>query len=215
MKKISPSILDVKKDELVNYVSTLISWGVSNIHYDVMDNIFVPNVALEYKEIEKIYQKAPRHTMDIHLMVKDVLGYYEMYKNIADIITFHFEAISLDDLNSLIIRAKNDNKKLGLAIKPNTKIEKILPYIKYFSLILIMSVEPGFGGQKFIQSSYDKIFELKKYIKNNKLETILEIDGGVNLDNIKYCFDAGIDLAVVGSYLVKNFSKETIDKLLN
>lgn len=215
MKKIiSPSVLDVKKEDLILYVNKLIEYGVKNVHYDVMDNIFAPNVALQYKEIEDIIKQCPKHIMDIHLMVKDVFGYYKMYRDIGDILTFHFEAFdSLDDLSILLAKAKKDNVKIGLAIKPETKIEVVFPYLKHISLLLIMSVNPGFGGQKFIQSSYDKIFAAKKYINDNELNIILQVDGGINNENIHYCFDAGINLAVVGSYLVKNFSKETIKEL--
>ncbi|ACF07480.1 d-ribulose-5-phosphate 3 epimerase [Metamycoplasma arthritidis] len=214
MRKISPSILDVKKENLVNYVQQLIDWGVVNVHYDVMDNIFVPNVALQYKEIKEIKEKCSRHIMDIHLMVKDVFGYYEMYKKLGDILTFHFEAMSQDDLQNLIALAKKDQTKLGLAIKPNTPVEAIIPYLKHLSLLLIMSVEPGFGGQKFIENSYDKVKKLSDYIKQNHLDCIIQIDGGVNDQNIKYCYDAGVNLAVVGSFLVKNFNQEVIKSLI-
>lgn len=214
MRKISPSILDVKKENLIDYVTQLIKWDVQNVHYDVMDNIFVPNIALQYKEIKAIKEKCPRHVMDIHLMVKDIFGYYEMYKNLGDILTFHFEAMSQDDLQSLIALAKKNKTKLGLAIKPNTPFNAVVPYLKYISLLLIMSVEPGFGGQKFIDASYDKVKEASDYIKQNQLDCIIQIDGGVNGENIKWCFDAGVNLAVVGSYLVKNFEQEVIKNLL-
>ncbi|AWX69516.1 ribulose-phosphate 3-epimerase [[Mycoplasma] anseris] len=214
MKTISPSVLDVKKENLIEYVNTLIDWGITNVHYDVMDNIFVPNIALQFKEIKAIKRECKKHIMDIHLMVHDVFGYYEMYKKIGDILTFHYEAMNKDDLHSLIAQAKVDQVKLGLAIKPNTKVEEITPYLKHLDLLLIMSVEPGLGGQTFIESSYDKVIELKRYIQQENLHTIIQIDGGIKDFNIKYCFDAGVNLAVVGSYLVKNFNKETVEKLL-
>ncbi|WP_373438430.1 ribulose-phosphate 3-epimerase [Metamycoplasma equirhinis] len=214
MKKISPSILDVPKDNLINYVTQLTKWGVNNVHYDIMDNIFVPNVALQYAEVKSIKENCPKHIMDIHLMVKDVFGYYEMYKNVGDIITFHYEALTEGEILQLIEIAKKDNVKLGISIKPKTKVREIIPLIKNFSLVLIMSVEPGFGGQKFIENSLNKVSELKQYLTKNNLKNILiQIDGGINDDNIKNCFKFGVDMAVVGSYLVKNFSEETINKL--
>ncbi|WP_373436344.1 ribulose-phosphate 3-epimerase [Metamycoplasma equirhinis] len=214
MKKISPSILDVPKDNLINYVTQLTKWGVNNVHYDIMDNIFVPNVALQYAEVKSIKENCPKHIMDIHLMVKDVFGYYEMYKNVGDIITFHYEALTESEILQLIEIAKKDNVKLGISIKPKTKVREIIPLIKNFSLVLIMSVEPGFGGQKFIENSLNKVSELKQYLTKNNLKNILiQIDGGINGDNIKNCFKFGVDMAVVGSYLVKNFSEETINKL--
>ncbi|MDC8915585.1 ribulose-phosphate 3-epimerase [Metamycoplasma hyosynoviae] len=214
MKKISPSILDVK-DNQIDYVNTLIKWGISNIHYDVMDGEFVPNTALSFELIKQIKDKCLVHTMDIHLMVKDIKKYYEMYKNIGDILTFHYEALNINSLNWLIEQASKDNVKLGLALNPNTSIEEVKGYFKHFSLILVMSVFPGKGGQSFIEDSYIKIQAINNYKKENNLQFILQVDGGIKDHNIKSCFEAGINLVVVGSYLVKNFSKETVDKLLS
>ncbi|MDD1358405.1 ribulose-phosphate 3-epimerase [Metamycoplasma hyosynoviae] len=214
MKKISPSILDVK-DNQIDYVNTLIKWGVSNVHYDVMDGEFVPNTALSFELIKQIKDKCLVHTMDIHLMVKDIKKYYEMYKNIGDILTFHYEALNINSLNWLIEQASKDNVKLGLALNPNTSIEEVKGYFKHFSLILVMSVFPGKGGQSFIEDSYIKIQAINNYKKENNLQFILQVDGGIKDHNIKSCFEAGINLVVVGSYLVKNFSKETVDKLLS
>ncbi|KDE42301.1 ribulose-phosphate 3-epimerase [Metamycoplasma hyosynoviae] len=214
MKKISPSILDVK-DNQIDYVNTLIKWGISNIHYDVMDGEFVPNTALSFELIEQIKVKCSKHIMDIHLMVKDVKRYYEMYKNIGDILTFHFEALNKENMNWLILQAKNDNVKIGLALNPDTNIDEVKDHFKHFALILVMSVFPGKGGQSFIEDSFAKIQAINKYKKENNLQFILQVDGGIKDHNIKSCFDAGINLAVVGSYLVKNFSRETVDKLLS
>ncbi|TPE57081.1 ribulose-phosphate 3-epimerase [[Mycoplasma] falconis] len=216
-KKISPSVLDVPKDKLISYVNQLVDWGVTNVHYDVMDNKFVPNTALTLEEISQVKNKCKKHVMDIHLMVENIFYYYDLYKNIGDILTFHLEAFKdVNDLVNLLAKAKIDNVKIGLAIKPETPVLKLVPYLNFISLALVMSVNPGFGGQKFIQSSYDKIQELKKELKNNNAsEVIIQVDGGVNQDNIRYCFDAGVNLSVVGSYLVKNFSEQTIYDLLN
>ncbi|MDC8921697.1 ribulose-phosphate 3-epimerase [Metamycoplasma hyosynoviae] len=214
MKKISPSILDVKENQ-IDYVNTLIKWGISNIHYDVMDGEFVPNTALSFELIEQIKVKCSKHIMDIHLMVKDVKRYYEMYKNIGDILTFHFEALNKENMNWLILQAKNDNVKIGLALNPDINIDEVKDHFKHFALILVMSVFPGKGGQSFIEDSFAKIQTINKYKKENNLQFILQVDGGIKDHNIKFCFDAGINLAVVGSYLVNNFSKETVDKLLS
>ncbi|MCF1354996.1 ribulose-phosphate 3-epimerase [Mycoplasma hominis] len=214
MKKISPSVLDVEKNKLTNYIDQLVDWGVCNVHYDVMDGIFVNNTALTFQEIKQVKENCKKHTMDIHLMVKDVFKYYEMYKNIGDILTFHYEAFENSDLEKMIKQCQKDNVKLGLAIKPNTQVEEIKQYLKHCSLVLIMSVEPGFGGQKFIENSFNKIKELADIRKALNLNFIIEVDGGVKDQNIAKCFECGVDLAVVGSYLVKNFSKETINQLL-
>ncbi|QJG66351.1 ribulose-phosphate 3-epimerase [Mycoplasma phocoeninasale] len=216
MKKISPSVLDVPKENLIDYISSLVKWGVSNVHYDVMDGIFVSNQALKLEEIQKVANQCPKHTMDIHLMVADPFKYYEIYKNIGDILTFHYEAFKGDELKKLLSLAEKDGIKMGLAIKPNTDVKEIIPYISSLSLLLVMSVEPGLGGQKFIDSSLDKIRALKEYLDQKNLSNIIiQIDGGVKDINIKSCFDAGVNLAVVGSYLVKNFAQSTIEKLLS
>lgn len=216
MKKISPSILDVSKNELVNYVNKLIEWKVDNVHYDVMDGEFVPNKALTYEEIEQIYNECPKHQMDIHLMVKDINYYYDLFKKFNAILTFHYEAFKNENqIQELIKQAKEDNVKIGIAFNPDTKVDKILPLLKNFDLVLPMSVYPGKGGQTFIEDTYLKVKTLRDFIDQNNLNTIIEIDGGVKDFNIKKCFESGVNLAVVGSFLVKNFSKETIDKLLD
>ncbi|PZV99837.1 ribulose-phosphate 3-epimerase [Metamycoplasma auris] len=214
--KISPSILDVQPDQMISYVNTLIDWGVSNVHYDVMDNEFVPNKALELEKIKEIANKCKKHTMDIHLMVSDVMKYYMMYKNVGDILTFHYEAFkSKEEFFELIDQAKKDHIKIGLAINPDTDINSIFPYLKYLELVLVMSVFPGLGGQVFIEGTLERVKILKDYVLKNNLDLIIQIDGGIKAHNIKSCYDAGITLAVVGSYLVKNFSKKEIDRLTN
>ncbi|WP_330463401.1 ribulose-phosphate 3-epimerase [Metamycoplasma gateae] len=216
MKKISPSILDVKKENLISYVNQLIEWNIDNIHYDVMDNKFVPNSALSFEEIKSIYNKCPSHKMDIHLMVEDVFYYFNLYKKFNAILTFHYEAFkNKESLQEIIKKAKEEKVQLGIAFNPDTDVSKIIPLLKDFALVLPMSVYPGKGGQAFIENTLDKVKTLKEFITKNNLNTIIQIDGGIKDFNIKKCFDAGIDLAVVGSYLVNNFSFETIKKLLN
>ena len=214
MKKLSPSILDVPKLNLVNYVNQLIEWGITNVHYDIMDGIFVPNKALTLDEVSTIKKECKKHTMDIHCMVEDVFEYYEMYKGIGDILTFHIEALNEKTLQLLFKKAEIDNVKLGLAVSPDSKIELLYPYLDKLKLVLVMSVYPGKGGQKFIESSLEKVKNIRDQIKKQNQNVIIQIDGGVNNLTIQNCFKAGVDLAVVGSYLVKNFSKETIKELL-
>lgn len=220
MKKISPSILNVNPNHFVEYVNQLVKWGVSNVHYDVMDKIFVPNDALQLAEIKEIKNSCLQHIMDIHLMVQDVKKYYSMYKNVGDILTFHYEVLDNKLFNWIIREAKKDNIKIGIAINPETNILEAFNFIKEkihdISLILIMSVHPGKGGQKFIYDSLQKVSFIKnEFNKMNIRNIIIQIDGGINDLTIKKSFDAGVDLAVVGSYLVKNFSKNTIDNLLS
>ncbi|WP_438341564.1 ribulose-phosphate 3-epimerase [Mycoplasma sp. 3341] len=213
---ISPSILDVPKDKQVEYVKQLIDWGIEYVHYDVMDNKFVPNIALSTEIIKEISQKCPKHIMDIHLMVEDVESYIEQFNSFADVITFHVEAVDTQRLRKIYQKYFADKKVgLGLAVKPKTDIFSIDPEIlKNVKRILIMSVEPGFGGQKLMPETLAKAKEFSKYIKENNLDIEIQMDGGINGSTIENVFSSGVKLAVVGSYLVKNFSKQTIDKLI-
>ncbi|MBN4089350.1 ribulose-phosphate 3-epimerase [Mycoplasma enhydrae] len=215
MKQISPSVLDVKHEEFLDYINTLVDWGVKRIHYDVMDGCFVPNKGIPENLILETISKAKKHEIEFHLMVKDVFQYYNIYSKHKGLLIFHYEAMNKQTLEELINKAKHDNVKLGLAINPNTNEKEIINYLKDLSLILVMSVNPGLGGQSFIEDSYNKISNLRKYIDKNNLKTIIEVDGGVKQHNIKKCFEAGVDVAVVGSYLVNNFSKKTVEELLD
>ncbi|TPI02386.1 ribulose-phosphate 3-epimerase [Mycoplasma struthionis] len=212
MRKISPSILDVPRENVVEYVNTLMDYGIENVHYDVMDGKFVPNVALQYEHLKVIRENCPQHIMDGHFMVEDVFGYYDQFKDVCDILTFHYEALKEGDLEKLIRLVKKDNKKLGISLKPKTPVDVIKPYIDDLSLVLVMSVEPGFGGQKFMPEALEKIAKIKEIVKDKDI--IIQVDGGVNNLTIKDAFNAGATLAVVGSYLVKNLSLETVKDLL-
>ncbi|QJG67233.1 ribulose-phosphate 3-epimerase [Mycoplasma phocoenae] len=213
MKTISPSILDVNNTKYTEYVNQLIEWGVTNVHYDVMDGKFVPNTALSFDTIKSIYENTKSHTMDIHLMVENVEENINKFSAFSDIITFHFEAVNKKELENIIQNYSKD-VKLGIAINPDTDINNILQYIKHFELVLVMSVFPGKGGQSFIENTLNKTKEIQQYIIENNLNTIIQMDGGINDKTIQKTFENGTNLAVVGSYLVKNFSKNTIEDLL-
>lgn len=182
------------------------------IHLDIMDGIFVPNKTFNYDDIKNILGKEKK--LDVHLMVNNVIEYINEYKNLnPEYITIHYENENIDDL---INEIKNNNIKVGISLKPNTPVEKIFTLLDKIDLVLIMSVEPGFGGQKFINSSLDKIKKLKKYIVNNNYDVLISVDGGINNETSKLVIDAGVDIIVSGSFITNSddYNKK-IDELLN
>ena len=209
--KISTSILNAK--DKVKAVIELNKTNTSYIHIDVMDGIFVTNTQFNTtKEINDI-DLVSKHKLDIHLMVENPIEYIEQLGNMnIEYITFHLEVEK--DIKQIISKIKEKNYKVGVSIKPNTDIKKIKPYIKDIDLILVMSVEPGKGGQEFLPSTLEKINNLKKLISKNNSNTLIEVDGGINdktitkLDNV--------DIAVVGSYVINsdNYYNQ-IENLLN
>ena len=197
--KISTSILNAK--DRVKAVIELNKTNTSYIHIDVMDGIFVSNTQFNtIKEINAI-NMVSKHKLDIHLMVENPIEYIEQLENMnIEYITFHLEVEK--DIKQIISKIKEKKYKVGISIKPNTDIKKIKPYIKDIDLILVMSVEPGKGGQEFLPSTLEKINTLKKLILENNSNTLIEVDGGINdktitkLDNV--------DIAVVGSYVINS-----------
>lgn len=187
---ISISILSIKED--INKIKEIDKLGADYIHYDIMDNEFVPNLS-DLSELPLLNTKK-----DVHLMVYDIKKYIDIYKEIKpEFITFHIEAT--DNIQYYIDYIKSLNIKVGLSINPDTSIELLNPYLDQLDLILIMSVQPGFGGQKFIESSKEKLDALKVIRDINNYKYVIEVDGGVNIDTKKYCDSA--DILVVGSYI--------------
>ncbi|VEU77141.1 ribulose-phosphate 3-epimerase [Mycoplasmopsis columbina] len=215
MKKryVTPSILNVDENKRIEMVNNLLKEGIEWIHYDVMDGVFVPNTAIKYSEIEKINQDCPKHFKDVHLMVSNPLEIASEYKNLADIITIHYEAVSKTKLLKFLRENKHD-LNIGLAIKPSTLVSEIEDLLPLLRLVLVMSVEPGAGGQKFIQSSLDKIKLLKNLRLKKELNFLIQVDGGINNITGPQSFKAGADACVVGTFLIKNPTKETINSIL-
>lgn len=190
--KISASFLSIEKDIEKNILK-LDNTDIDYLHLDIMDNIFVPNKTYDINSV-KMLLKNTKKPYDVHLMVKDIYKYVDDFQSLnPEYITFHLEAI--DDLESVIRYIKSKNIKVGISIKPSTEVKELLPYIDQIDMVLIMSVEPGFGGQSFILKTSEKIAEIKKY--NDKV--IVSIDGGINNNTIKYVKNA--DMIVVGSYI--------------
>ena len=204
MKKIqiSPSILSADFSQLGDEIKRLEEAGADMIHVDVMDGHFVPNLTIGPPVI-KALKKQSKIPFDVHLMISPVHKYIEAYSDAgADIITIHPEAT--ENLNLSISKIKELNKKAGVSLNPETKIDKILNSLGKVDLVLIMSVNPGFGGQKFMPEVLTKIKELKKIQKEKKLNFDIEIDGGINFDNYKMAIEAGANILVSGTTIFKN-----------
>lgn len=182
------------------------------LHIDVMDGKFVPDTQFTIDEIINII-KVSNKRIDVHLMVDNPLYYIEKLVNYnIEYITFHYEIDK--NINYLIDIIKNNNIKVGMSIKPDTDVSEIINYLDKLDLVLIMSVEPGKGGQSFIEESYDKVKYIKKIISDRKLDIKIEIDGGVKDTNIKLISDSGVDISVVGSFITKSYDfEESIKKL--
>ncbi|SYV96936.1 d-ribulose-5-phosphate 3 epimerase [Mycoplasmopsis edwardii] len=180
-----------------------------------MDGNFVPNTAIEVEEIVNIDKNAKKHIKDAHLMVVNPYDYVEQLKNNVDILTFHYEAIEndLDKFNEFLEKNKHE-LKIGLAIKPNTSVATIKNFLDKLSLVLVMSVEPGKGGQKFMESSLDKVKELKSIRNNNSYDYLIQVDGGINSETGPLCLKAGADAVVAGTFLVVEPTKERIQSIL-
>jgi len=199
--KISPSILSADFGKLGNEIQDLEKAGADFIHIDVMDGHFVPNITIGPEVINKLrnYSSLP---FDVHLMISPVHNFIKKFAEAgSDIITIHPEATN--NLVESIKKIKSFNKKAGVSLNPVTSIDKVLNILNLIDLVLIMSVNPGFGGQKFIKESLEKVKTLRKEIDSKKLKTQIEIDGGINFENSKMAIKAGVNILVSGTTIFK------------
>mgnify|MGYP001162295568 FL=1 len=199
--KISPSILSADFGKLGKEIEDLEKANADLIHIDVMDGHFVPNLTIGPEVISKL-RKHTSLPFDVHLMISPVHKFIESFaKAGADIITIHPEAT--ENLIESIKKIKSYKKKAGVSLNPKTSVDKVLPVLESIDLVLVMSVEAGFGGQKFIDNTLEKVKILRKEIDKRKLKTEIEIDGGINFENAKIAKNAGVDILVSGTTIFK------------
>lgn len=205
---LSVSILGIKENIKEN-IEKLDKLNIDYFHIDIMDGIFVPNKTWKYDEIKKNLEQT-KTKKDIHLMVNNPKKYIKQYISLKpEIITFHYE--STNNQLELIKYIQKYNIKAGISIKPNTKVEELKDILKYVDLVLVMSVEPGAGGQSYIENSTNKINKLKELKKTNNYNYLIEVDGGINDTTKQKAKNA--DILVVGSFITKGNYKEQIEKI--
>ena len=210
MIKVAPSILAANFNNLYDEVKSVES--ADYLHIDVMDGHFVPNISLGTCVYKGLKNKVDL-VFDVHLMISDPKKYaLDFIKAGADILTFHYEALnSKEEINELIDFIHANNTKVGISIKPNTKVEVLDEFLNKIDLVLVMSVEPGFGGQSFIPSALDKIKYLKDLKnKNSDLKYEIEVDGGINKETSKLCVEAGVEVLVAGTYIYNNQNRKQL-----
>lgn len=206
---VSPSILSSDFANLGRDIRTIEKYGADWVHIDVMDGHFVPNITLGAPVVKSI-RKITQLPFDVHLMIENPKKYIKDFANAgADIITFHYEAVERKDILDVVDYIKSFGIKAGLSIKPKTSVQEIVEYVSYLDLILIMTVEPGFGGQEFIPNCAQKIPVLKS-LADAKL--IIQVDGGINAQTARVCTELGANSLVAGSYI---FNSDDIGLAIN
>ena len=196
--KVSASFLS-SKNPVVDLVK-LNDTDVDYIHVDIMDGKFVPNKTMPYSELKHIYKYTSKR-LDVHLMVEDPKKYIPLYAELnTEYITFHVEIE--EDIMECLEMIKNYSIKAGLSIKPNTKVSELIPYLPYIDMVLVMSVEPGAGGQAFIEESENRIKEVRSLLNSYNIPAVINVDGGINNDTVNKCREC--DIVTAGSYIVKS-----------
>ena len=211
---INPSLLSANFYNLEKDIEILHNNDIKYLHLDVMDGMFVPNISFGIPVIKSIKENNSNFILDTHLMINEPHRYIDNFIEAgSDIITIHLEAES--EIKKTLEYIKSKNIKTAISINPETDINRIYDYIYFVDMVLIMSVHPGFGGQKFIESSIDKILHLYKFINDNKLNIDIEVDGGININNINKVVDAGANIIVMGNSIFNGNIEKNIIELKN
>ena len=206
---LSPSILSANFAKLGEDITAISDAGAKYVHIDVMDGLFVPSISFGFPIIESIRTLTDK-IFDVHLMIQEPIRYIERFaKAGADIITVHYEACS--NIKETLDAIRTNGCKVGVTIKPATPVSVLYDIMDQVDMVLIMTVEPGFGGQKYIEATTEKIVELRKYITEHQLSVDIEVDGGVNKDTIQTVLDAGANIIVGGTAIFKGNIKENVD----
>lgn len=210
MLKLAPSILSADFANLERDIKEIEDAGAHYVHIDVMDGVFVPNISIGIPVVKSI-RKVTDMTLDVHLMITEPEKYIEQFAEAgADIINIHFEAT--ERVVECLEKIRELGKKPAITIKPNTDVENIIPYLHLVDLVLIMSVEPGFGGQSLIVHTLSKVEKISNYVHDNDMNVEIEIDGGITLENVNNAVNAGANVIVAGSSVFNsNSNKENVE----
>ena len=209
---LSPSILAADFKVLGQEMKKTEENGAAYIHFDVMDGMFVPSISFGMPGLASIHD-ATEQFMDVHLMVQEPIRYVEAFQKAgADYVTVHLEAC--EDVKTTLDKIHACGMKAGLAVNPETDVKELVPYLEDVEMILIMSVHPGFGGQKFIPESLDKIRAVRAMLNEKNLETDIQVDGGIYVENVREVLDAGANVIVAGSAVFRGDAGENTAKFM-
>ena len=209
---IAPSILSADFTQLGSEIKQTEDNGAAFLHFEVMDGMFVPNISFGIPVMKSI-RKATRQIMDAHLMVQDPIRYVEAFRDAgADLITVHYEACP--DVAKVLVKIKDMGLRAGLSINPDTPVEAVREYLEIVDMILVMSVYPGAGGQKFIRESLDRLRDIRRMIQESGRDIDLQVDGGVTLENMPEIIEAGANIFVAGSAVFSGDIGENVRKCM-